>query len=42
MFRSVPEVRFARRCWVSETGVEKDIVAVRAGDAYVVGTALDD
>jgi len=38
----MPEVRFARRCWVSVAGVEEDIVVVRAGAAYVVGTALDD
>ncbi len=38
----MPEVCFARRCWVSVAGMEEDIVVVRAGDAYVVGTALDD
>ncbi len=36
------EVRFARRCWVSVAGVEKGEVVVRAGDMYVVETALDD
>jgi hypothetical protein len=37
------EVRFARRCWVSVAGVDEDeLVVVRAGDEYVVGTVLDD
>jgi len=38
----MPEVCVGKRCWVSVAGVEEDIVVVRAGDAYVVGTALDD
>ncbi len=33
----MPEVRFARRCWVSVGGVEEDEVVVRVGDMYVVG-----
>ena len=36
----MPEVRFARRCWVSVGGVDEDVV-VRVGDMYVVG-AVDD
>jgi hypothetical protein len=38
----MPEVRVGKRCWVSVAGVEEDIVVVGAGDAYVVGAALDD
>ena len=37
----MPEVRFARRCWVSVGGVDVDEVVVRVGDMYVVG-AVDD
>ena len=38
----MPEVRFARRCWVSVGGVDEDeVVVVRVGDMYVVG-AVDD
>jgi hypothetical protein len=38
----MPEVRFARRCWVSVGGVDVDeVVVVRVGDMYVVG-AVDD
>jgi hypothetical protein len=37
----MPEVRFARRCWVSVRGVDEDeVVVVRVGDMYVVG--IDD
>jgi hypothetical protein len=37
------EVRFARRCWVSVGGVDEDeLVVVRVGDVYVVGTVFDD
>jgi hypothetical protein len=37
------EVRFAKRCWVSVGGVDEDeVVVVKVGDVYVVGTALDD
>jgi hypothetical protein len=37
------EVRFARRCWVSVGGVDEDeVVVVKVGDVYVVGTVLDD
>jgi hypothetical protein len=40
----MPEVRFARRCWVYIGGAEdyEDEVVVRVGDVYVVGTVLDD
>ncbi len=38
----MPEVRFARRCWVSVGGVDEDeVVVVKVGDVYVVG-AVDD
>jgi hypothetical protein len=38
----MPEVRFARRCWVSVGGVEEDeVVVVKVGDMYVVGTDDD-
>jgi hypothetical protein len=37
----MPEVRFARRCWVSVGGVEEDVVVVRVGDMYVVGVVDD-
>ena len=37
----MPEVRFARRCWVSVGGVDEDEVVVKVGDMYVVG-AVDD
>jgi hypothetical protein len=38
----MPEVRFARRCWVSVGGVDADeVVVVKVGDVYVVG-AVDD
>jgi hypothetical protein len=34
----MPEVRFARRCWMSVGGVDVDeVVVVRVGDMYVVG-----
>jgi len=41
----MPEVRFAKRCWVYVGGAEdyeEEVVVVRAGDVYVVGTVLDD
>jgi len=41
----MPEVRFARRCWVYVGGAEdyeEEVVVVRVGDVYVVGTVLDD
>jgi len=40
----MPEVRFAKRCWVYVGGAEdyEDEVVVRVGDVYVVGTVLDD
>jgi hypothetical protein len=40
----MPEVRFARRCWVYIGGAEdyEDEVVVRVSDVYVVGTVLDD
>ncbi len=38
----MPEVRFARRCWVFVGGVDEDeLVVVKVGDMYVVG-AVDD
>jgi hypothetical protein len=39
----MPEVRFARRCWVYMSGAEdyEDEVVVRVGDVYVVGTVDD-
>jgi hypothetical protein len=38
----MPEVRFARRCWVFVGGVDVDeVVVVKVGDMYVVG-AVDD
>jgi hypothetical protein len=38
----MPEVRFARRCWVSVDGVDEDeVVVVKVGDVCVVG-AVDD
>jgi hypothetical protein len=40
---SMPEVRLARRCWLSVRGVDEDeVLVVEAGDVYVVGTMLDD
>jgi hypothetical protein len=40
---AMPEVRFVRRCWVSVGGVDEDeVVVVKVGDVYVVGTVLDD
>ncbi len=38
------EVRFAKRCWVYIGGAEdyEDVVVVKVGDMYVVGTVLDD
>ena len=41
----MPEVRFAKRCWVYVGGAEdyeEEVVVVRVGDVYVVGTVLDD
>ncbi len=39
---TMKEVRFARRCWVSVSGVDEDeLVVVKVGDVYVVG-AVDD
>jgi hypothetical protein len=37
----MPEVRFAKRCWVSVGGVDGDVVVVRVGDVYVVGMVDD-
>ena len=39
----MPEVRFARRCWVYIGGTEdyeEEVVVVKVGDMYVVG--IDD
>ncbi len=39
---TMKEVRFARRCWVSVSGVDKDeLVVVKVGDVYVVGVVDD-
>ena len=40
----MPEVRFARRCWVYVGNAEdnEEEVVVKVGDVYVVGTVLDD
>jgi len=39
----MPEVRFAKRCWVYIGGAEDyEDVVVKVGDMYVVGTVLDD
>jgi hypothetical protein len=40
----MPEVRFAKRCWVYIGGAEdyEGEVVVKVGDVYVVGTILDD
>jgi hypothetical protein len=38
----MPEVRVARRCWLSVAGVDEDeVVVVKVGDMYVVGTVDD-
>jgi hypothetical protein len=40
----MPEVRFARRCWVyvgNAEDYEEEVVVVKVGDVYVVG-AVDD
>jgi hypothetical protein len=37
----MPEVRLARRCWVSVRGVDEDEVVVKVGDVYVVGMVDD-
>ncbi len=34
---AMPDVRLARRCWLSVAGVEEDVVVVRVGGMYVVG-----
>jgi hypothetical protein len=42
---ALPEARPARRCWVyvgNNEDYEEEVVAVRVGDVYVVGTVLDD
>jgi hypothetical protein len=39
----MPEVRFAKRCWLSVRGVDEDeVIVVWTGGEYVVGTVLDD
>jgi len=40
----MPEVRFARRCWVYVGNAEdyEEEAVVKVGDMYVVGTVLDD
>jgi len=38
----MPELRFAKRCWVSVAGVDEDeVVVVKVGDMYVVGMVDD-
>jgi hypothetical protein len=42
---AMPEVRLAKRCWVyvgNKEDYEEEVVVVRVGDVYVVGTVLDD
>ena len=42
---AMPEVRLAKRCWVYIGGgedYEEEVVVVKVGDVYVVGTVLDD
>jgi len=41
----MPEVRFAKRCWVYVGGAEdyeEEVIVVWTGGEYVVGTVLDD
>ena len=41
----MPEVRFAKRCWVyvgNAEDYEEEVLVVKVGDMYVVGTVLDD
>jgi hypothetical protein len=39
---TMKEMRFARRCWMSVGGVDEDeVVVVKVGDVYVVGTVDD-
>jgi hypothetical protein len=42
---AMPEVRLVKRCWVYVGGAEdyeEEVVVVKIGDVYVVGTVLDD
>jgi len=42
---TMKEVRFAGRCWVYVGGAEdyeEEVLVVKVGDMYVVGTVLDD
>jgi len=42
---AMPEVRLAKRCWVYIGGAEdyeEEVLVVKVGDVYVVGTVLDD
>jgi len=42
---AMPEVRLAKRCWVYVGGAEdyeEEVLVVKVGDVYVVGTVLDD
>ena len=42
---AMPEVRLAKRCWVYIGGAEdyeEEMLVVKVGDVYVVGTVLDD
>jgi len=42
---AMPEVHLAKRCWVYIGGAEdyeEEVLVVKVGDVYVVGTVLDD
>jgi hypothetical protein len=42
---AMSEVRLAKRCWVYIGGVEdyeEEVLVVKVGDMYVVGTVLDN
>jgi len=42
---AMSEVRLAKRCWVYIGGAEdyeEEVLVVKVGDVYVVGTVLDD
>jgi hypothetical protein len=41
----IPGVKAARRCWVyvgNSEDYEEEVLVVKVGDVYVVGTVLDD
>jgi len=40
---AIPEVRLAKRCWLSVRGVDEDeVIVMWTGGEYVVSTVLDD